>query len=121
MGARPHGQPVRPGTRGRARPGAGDRLRQRASFDPAQIRGRDALPAGPPHPLGQTVLGGGYAGEPRKADHLSAAAYTAFNSTRPQVGLAGGAAFVAVAFVVTVALPLATYTTSLALFGLAHV
>jgi hypothetical protein len=38
-----------------------------------------------------------------------------------QAGIAGAAAFVAIAFVVTVALPLATYTTSLALFGLAHV
>ena len=33
----------------------------------------------------------------------------------------GAGAFVAAAFVVTVALPLATYTTSLALFGIAHV
>ncbi len=38
-----------------------------------------------------------------------------------RTGFAGGAAFVAAAFVVTVALPLATYTTSLALLGLAHV
>lgn len=36
-------------------------------------------------------------------------------------GFACAAGFVAVALVVTVALPLATYTTSLALFGLAHV
>lgn len=38
-----------------------------------------------------------------------------------RTGLAGAAVFVAAAFFVTVALPLATYTTSLALFGLAHV
>jgi hypothetical protein len=37
-----------------------------------------------------------------------------------RVGIAGSAVFIAVAFVVAVALPLATYTTSLALFGLAH-
>jgi hypothetical protein len=37
------------------------------------------------------------------------------------VRTAGGGAFVAITFVVTVALPLATYTTALALFGLTHV
>ncbi len=38
-----------------------------------------------------------------------------------RMGLAGAGAFVFAAFAVTVALPLATYTTSLALFGLSHV
>lgn len=52
---------------------------------------------------------------------MSATVYPALDSARPQMGLAGAAGFVAVAFVVTVALPLATYTTSLALFGFAHV
>jgi DNA ligase-1 len=39
-----------------------NRLRQRPPLDAAQIGGRDALPARPPHPLGQTFRGGGYAG-----------------------------------------------------------
>jgi len=38
-----------------------------------------------------------------------------------RTALAGVAAFIALAFTLTVALPLATYTTSVALFGLAHV
>lgn len=53
---------------------------------------------------------------------MSAAVYPAFDRAPSwRAGIGGGAAFVAAAFVVTVALPLATYTTSLALFGLAHV
>ena len=52
---------------------------------------------------------------------MSAALYPVLDSARPRTGIAGAAAFVAAAFVVTVALPLAAYTTSLALFGLAHV
>ena len=53
---------------------------------------------------------------------MSAAAFAAPSRTPvARVGIAGGVSLVAIAFVVTVALPLATYTTSLALFGLAHV
>jgi hypothetical protein len=52
---------------------------------------------------------------------MSTAVYPAIVSARPRFGIVGGAAVVGIAFVVTVALPLATYTTSLALFGLAHV
>ncbi|HXP05585.1 MAG TPA: hypothetical protein VN808_15810 [Stellaceae bacterium] len=52
---------------------------------------------------------------------MSAASLAALDrAPMARAGIAG-AAFVAIAFVVTVALPLATYTTSLALFGLAHV
>jgi hypothetical protein len=53
---------------------------------------------------------------------MSAVLHPALGRTRPaRAGLAAAAAFVAAAFAVTVALPLAIYTMSLALFGLAHV
>jgi hypothetical protein len=53
---------------------------------------------------------------------MTAILYPALRSDSPLlVRTAGAGAFVAVAFVVTVALPLATYTTALALFGVAHV
>jgi hypothetical protein len=53
---------------------------------------------------------------------MTAILYPASRSgSSPLVRTAGAGAFVAIAFVVTVALPLATYTTALALFGLAHV
>src|ERR1700733_11190144 len=122
MGARPYRQPLRPGARGGARSRPRNRLRQRAPLDPPQIGGGDALPARPPHPLGQAVFRGGYAGEFGAADDMTAILYPALRSDSPLlVRTAGAGAFVAVAFVVTVALPLATYTTALALFGVAHV
>ena len=43
--------------------GAGGRLRQRAALDPAQVRRRHALPAHPPHPLGQAAARGRPAGD----------------------------------------------------------
>jgi len=53
---------------------------------------------------------------------MTAILYPALLSGRPLLArTACAGVFVAVAFVVTVALPLATYTTALALFGLAHV
>jgi hypothetical protein len=53
---------------------------------------------------------------------MTAVLYPALRSGRPALArTAGAGAFVAIAFVVTVALPLAIYTTSLALFGLTHV
>jgi hypothetical protein len=53
---------------------------------------------------------------------MTAVLYPALRSDRPLlVRTACAGVFVTVAFVVTVALPLATYTTALALFGLAHV
>jgi ATP-dependent DNA ligase len=61
---------TRPGARGRAGPGAGDRVRQRPPLDTAQIRRRAAFPAGASHPLGPAIFRGGYAGQPRAADDL---------------------------------------------------
>ena len=49
MGARPHDQPLRPGARGLARAGAGDRLRRHRPLDPPQIGRRHALPAHQSH------------------------------------------------------------------------
>ena len=47
---------------GRAGPGARDRVRRGAVLDAAQIGRRDALPAGPPDPLGQAGSRGRPAG-----------------------------------------------------------
>lgn len=53
---------------------------------------------------------------------MSAASFAALDRAPvARAGIAGAVPLVAIAFVATVALPLATYTTSLALFGLAHV
>ncbi len=53
LGQEPHHRKLRPGARGRAWPGVRGRLRRRAEIDAPQVGRRHALPAHPPHPLGQ--------------------------------------------------------------------
>ena len=53
MGSRQYGGPLRAGARGAAGPRAGGGVRQHPRLDAAQIGLGDALPANPPHPLGQ--------------------------------------------------------------------
>ena len=53
------------------------RLRQRPPLDPPQIGGRDALPAHPPHPLGQALPRSRHPGDTRTNDDV----------TDPRIGL----------------------------------
>ena len=53
MGAQQHGEPLRPGARGREAAGLRGRLRQHPRQPAPQIRPRHALPPYRPHPLGQ--------------------------------------------------------------------
>src|SRR5207245_5144471 len=72
-----------PGARGDARDRPRSRLRQRPPLDPPQIGGGDALPAHPPHPLGQALPRSRHARGTRKAaDIKTPAADISVNRSR---------------------------------------
>src|ERR1700730_8752369 len=71
VGPQQHHQALGAGARGEPADRPRSRLRQRPPLDPPQIRCRDAFPAHPPHPLGQTLPRSRHIGDPRTNDDVT--------------------------------------------------